>query len=75
VLENSPNFSISHKFFTDITADKRFFTLPEEQFANLRSKSQNQNTSKSRKTWLTVFNEWKVQRNENKKLEDSLVMS
>jgi len=44
--------------------------LPEEELASLRGKNQNQNTSKSTKTCLNVFNEWKVQRNEARKLED-----
>ena len=65
-----PNFSISHDLFSDITADERFPTLPKQELANLRGKNQNQNTSKSIKTWLNVFNEWKVQRNEARKLED-----
>ena len=65
-----PNFVISHDLFSDITADERFPTLSEEELANLRDKNQNQNTSKSTKTWLNVFNEWKVQQNEARKLED-----
>ena len=65
-----PNFSISHDLFSDITADERFPTLPKQELANLRGKNQNQNTSKSIKTLLNVFNEWKVQRNEARKLED-----
>ena len=65
-----PNFVIFHDLFSDITADERFPTLPEEELANLRGKNQNQNTSKSTKTWLNVFNKWKVQRNEARKLED-----
>ena len=64
-----PNFSISHDLFSEITADERFSTLPEEELANLRGKNQNQNTSKSTKTGLNVFNEWKVQCNEARKLE------
>ena len=52
-----PNFSISHDLFSDITAIERFPTLPEKELANLRGKNQNENTSKSAKTWLNVFNE------------------
>jgi len=51
-----PNFSISHDLFGDITANESFPTLPEEELANLKHKSQNQNTSKSTKTWPNVFN-------------------
>ena len=40
------NLSISHDLFSDITADERFLTLPEEELANLRGKNQTQNTSK-----------------------------
>jgi len=47
-----PNFSISHDLFSDITANEKFPTLPEKELANLRGKNQNQNTSKSAKTWL-----------------------
>ena len=65
-----PKFSTSHDLFSDITADERFPTLPEEELAKLRGKNQNQNTSKSTKTWLKFFNGWKVQRNEARKLED-----
>ena len=57
-----PNFSISHNLFSNSSANERFPTLPEEELANLRSKNQNQNTSKGKKPWLTVFNEWKVHR-------------
>ena len=70
-----PNFSISSELFSDIAADERFPMLPEEELANLRGKKQNQNTSKSTKTWLNVFNEWKVQRNELRKLEDKYPLS
>jgi len=64
-------FSIPIAFsFSDITADERFPTLPEEELTNVRGKNQNQNTSKSAKTWSNVFNEWKVQRKEARKLED-----
>ena len=48
----------------------RFPTLPEEGIANRRSKTQNQNTSKSTKPWLKVFKKRKGQRNEERKLED-----
>ena len=60
--------SISHDLFSDITADERFPTLPEEELVDLRGKNQNQNTSKSTKTWLSVFNESRVQRNVARKL-------
>jgi len=40
-----PKFSISHDLLSDITADERFSTLPEEELPNLRGKNQNQNTS------------------------------
>ena len=63
-----PIFSISHDLFSDITANERFPALPEKELANLRGK--NQNTSKSAKTWLNVFNEWEVRRNEARKLKD-----
>ena len=43
------NLSISHDLFSDITADERFLTLPEEELANLRGKNQTQTTSKSKK--------------------------
>ena len=49
------NFSISQDFFSNITANERFPTLPEEDLANLRGKNENYNTSKSTKTWLNVF--------------------
>ena len=68
--EDLPNVFNCHDLFSDITADERFPTLPEEELTNRRGKNQNQNTSKSTKTWLNVFNEWKVQRKEARKLED-----
>ena len=68
--EDLPIFSISHNLFSNSNANERFPTLPEEELANLRSTNQNQNTSKSTKTWLKVFNEWRVQRNEAKQLGD-----
>ena len=68
--EDLPIFSISHNLFSNSNANERFPTLPEEELANLRSTNQNQNTSKSTKTWLKVFNEWRVQRNEARQLED-----
>ena len=68
--EDLPIFSISHNLLSNSNANERFPTLPEEELANLRSKNQNQNTSKSTKTWLKVFNEWRVQRNEARQLED-----
>ena len=45
-----PNFSISYDLFSDITADERFPTLPEQELANPRDKNQKQNTSKGTKT-------------------------
>jgi len=68
--EDLPIFSISHNLFSNSKANERFPTLPEEELANLRSKNQNQNTSKTTKSWLKVFNEWRVQRNEARQLED-----
>lgn len=65
-----PKFSISQDLLSDNTANERFPTLQEKDLANLRGKNQNQNTSKSTKTWLNVFNEWKVQRNERRKFGD-----
>ena len=50
-----PIFSISHDLFSDITADERFPTLPEEELANLRDKIQNTNISKSTKTSAERF--------------------
>jgi len=44
-----PNVFVSHDLFSDITANERFPTLPEEELANLRGKTQNQNTSKRQK--------------------------
>ena len=70
--EDLPFFAISHNLFSNSNANERFPTLPEEELANLKSKNQNQNTSKSTKTWLKVFNEWRVQRNEARQLEDIL---
>lgn len=37
---------ISHDLFSDISANKRFSMSAEEELANLRGKTQNQNTSK-----------------------------
>jgi len=37
----------------------------------LRGKNQNQGTYNSTKTWLNVFNEWKEQRNEARKLKET----
>ena len=68
--EDLPIFSISHNPFSNSNANERFPTLPEEELANLRSTNQNQNTSKSTKTWLKVSNEWRVQLNEARQLED-----
>jgi len=68
--EDLPIFSISHNLFSNSNTNEIFPTLPEEELANLRSTNQNQNTSKSRNTWLKVFNEWRVQRNEARQLED-----
>ena len=45
--------------FYNSEANERFHTLPEEELTNL-STNQNQDTSKGSKTWLNVFNEWKV---------------
>ena len=70
ISHDLPNFSISHDLFSNSYANESFPTLPEEELANLRSKNQNQNTSKSTKTWLKVLNEWKLQRIEARKLED-----
>jgi len=58
--QDLPNFSISHNLFSNSNANERFPQLPEVELANLGSKNQNQNISKSTKTWLKVFNEWKV---------------
>jgi len=68
--EDLPIFSISHNLFSNSNANEIFSTLPDEELANLRRKNQNQNTSKSTKTWLKVFNKWRVQRNEARQLED-----
>ena len=72
--EDLPIFSISHNLLSNSNANERFPTLPKEELANLRSKNQKQNkaTSESTKTWLKVFNEWRVQRNEARQLEDIL---
>ena len=45
--------------FYNSEANERFLSLPEEELTNL-STNQNQDTSKGSKTWLNVFNEWKV---------------
>lgn len=45
--------------FYNSEANERFLSLPEEELTNL-SINQNQDTSKGSKTWLNVFNEWKV---------------
>ena len=36
-----PNFSICQDFLSDLTANERSPTLPEEELANLRGKNQN----------------------------------
>ena len=45
--------------FYNSEANEIFLSLPEEELTNL-STNQNQDTSKGSKTWLNVFNEWKV---------------
>ena len=70
--QDLPNFSISLNLFSNSNVNKRFPMLPEEDLANLRSKKQNKNTSRSTKTWLMFFNEWKVQHNVARKLEHIL---
>ena len=45
----------SHDLFSDISANKRFSMLAEEELANLRGKTQDQNTSKiTKKKWLNA---------------------
>jgi len=67
---------ISYDLFSDNTATERFPTLLEEELGSVRGKNQNQNTSRSTKTWLNIFNEWKVQSNDGKNFADiSFVMS
>lgn len=64
--ENLPNFSI----FSSSNTNERFPWLQEEEINTLRSRNENSNTAKSTKTWLNVFNEWKLQRNEARRFED-----
>lgn len=44
--------------------------VAEEEINTLRTRNENSNTAKSTKTWLNVFNEWKLQRNEARRFED-----
>lgn len=64
--ENLPNFSI----FSSSNTNERFPWLQEEEINTLRSRNENSNTAKSTKTWLNVFNEWKLLRNEARRFED-----
>ena len=64
--ENLPNFSI----FSSSNTNERFPWLQEEEINTLRSRNENSNTTNSTKTWLNVFNEWKLLRNEARRFED-----
>jgi len=44
--------------------------LQEEKINTLRSRNENSDTANSTKTWLNVFNEWKLQCNEARRFED-----
>ena len=64
--------SVSLDLLSNSYANERFPTLSKEKLATLRSKNRNQNTSRSAKTWLNVFNKCRAQRSEARKLEDIL---
>ena len=68
--EDFPNFSIFLGIFNKTNANKRFPSLREEEVTNQRKQNGNKNTSRTTKTWLNVFNEWKVQRKEERNFED-----
>ena len=68
--EDFPNFSISLGIFNKTNANERFPSLREEEVTNQRKQNGNKNTSRTTKTWLNVFNEWKVQRKEERNFED-----
>ena len=68
--EDFPNFSISLGIFNKTNANERFPSLREEEVTNQRKQNENKNTSRTTKTWLNVFNEWKVQRKEDRNFED-----
>ena len=57
--ENLPNVSM----FSSSNTNERFPWLQEEEINTPRSRNENSNTVKSTKTWLNVFNKWKLQRN------------
>ena len=63
-----PNFSLSLGIFNKTNANERFPSLREEEATDQRK--QNKNTFRTTKTWLNVFNEWKVQRKEDRNFED-----
>jgi len=65
--ENLSNFSI---FSSSNNTNERFPWLQEEEINTLRSRNEISNTAKSTKTWLNVFNEWKLQRNEARRFKD-----
>ena len=64
--EHLPNFFI----FSSSNTNERFPWLQEEEINTLRSRNENSNRAKSTKTWLNVFNERKLQRNEARRFED-----
>ena len=71
VIDNIEEFSEENfSTFSSSNTNKRFPWLQEEEINTLRSRNENSNTAKSTKTWLNVFNEWKLQRNEARRFED-----
>ena len=64
--EHLPNFFI----FSSSNTNERFPWLQEEEINTLRSTNENSNIATSTKTWLNVFNEWKLQRNEARRFKD-----
>lgn len=56
--------------FSAISPQMRDFLLSQKRSLPTWEVKTKPRTSKSTKTWLNVFNEWKVQHNEAKKLED-----
>jgi len=70
--ENLPNFSI----FSSSNTNDRFPWLQKEEIntqsreRKVQHRQEHKTPPKSTKTWLIVFNEWKLQRNEARRFED-----
>ena len=70
VLDDFEIFGDNIPLFCDMEPTARFAEVDVGQLDEMRSNNSNKNTQKSTKTWMKVFDLWRAERSEARKLED-----